>query len=147
MAIWILSLIATLLILSYTVYLAFQTRYGVMRSFYVMLSLLAGTFVIYIPNFFQDANLLSAAMANVLNTLRVLSLEVNYVESCEVISAALSLPWLAAIYHIVLGALHILLPAISAMTAVTLIMRCVTRIQLRRLRRNSRNLHVFSRVT
>lgn len=144
--IWSLCLCITGMLLLAALGLILWRKRGLMRFLYAVITLLLATFVIYIPPFFMQHGFVAAFFGNFFNTLQVLTLDAGYLDNYELISQMVSAPWLRQAYECVLAVLHILLPAVSAMTAVTLVVRCLTQLQLRRLRNARRDLHVFSCV-
>ena len=143
---WFLCLCIAAVLLLAAFGLILRKKLGLMRFLYAVIMLLVSTFVIYIPSFFAQHDFVAALFGNFFNTLQVLTLDAEYLDNYELICQMISTPWLAQAYEWVLALLHILLPAVSAMTAVTLVVRCLTQLQLRRLRNAGRDLHVFSCV-
>ena len=143
---WIICLALAMLLLLGAVWLLLKKKLGLMRFLYAMFALLAAAHVIYIPPFFTQHDPIAAFFGNLMNTLQVLTLDAGYLDQYEVICEALTSPWITQAYELVLAVLHIALPAVSATAAVTLLMRCLTQLQLRRLRRQKQNLYVFSQV-
>ena len=143
---WILCLALALLLLAGAFWLILRKKLGLMRFLYAMVTMLVATYVIYIPPFFTQHDSIAAFFGNLLNALQVLSLDAGYLDQYAVISEALTSPWIAQAYELVLALLHIALPAVSATAAVTLLMRCITQLQLRRFRKQKKNLYVFSQI-
>ncbi len=103
-------------------------------------------YVVYIPPFFLKYSFTSALFATFINILQVISLDADYLAFYDVIQQHLGTGLFADVYETLLAGVHFLLPIVSATTALTLIVRFFTQLQLTFLRRRKHPLYVFSEV-
>lgn len=143
---WYICFGVALAIIAIGICLMLDQKRGMMRIFYGLIGLMSVGFVLYIPPFFKDYDGLTAIVSNFLNVLKMISLDANCLEYYHTILANLGNGFFAYLYNALLMLVHAALPVVSAMTAVTLIMRCLSMLQIRMLRGSSKTLYVFSQV-
>lgn len=144
---WYICFALTVLCLGVVVRIAFAKSMGRMRMLYVMAFGTLAAYLIYIPPFFTEYRFFSALFGNVINILKMATVDADYLEFYDLIDAEIPSEIFSNVYSVVLATLHVLLPAMVAMTAVTLIMQCLTRMRVSFLKRRKRDLHVFSFVS
>ena len=143
---WYICFFLSAVLAAALVVIAFTRRLGVMRVFYAMLALLLAAYLIYIPPFFHEYSPTAALFGGLINVLQVISLDADYGAFYDLISAELHGGAFAQLYFFLLAAIHFLLPTVSAMSAITLVARCLTRMQLGLIRLRKRPLYIFSEI-
>lgn len=146
MVCWYICFALAVVVAAASIFLALDKKRGMMRFFFGLVGLMLMAFVMYIPLFFRHYDIPTAIAGLFLNMLQMISLDASCLEKSEQVMQALNYGTFATIYNTVLMAVHSLLPVVSAMTAVTLIMRCLSMIQVRLLRNNRQNLYILSQV-
>lgn len=143
---WIICAIlgTALLILSLGAFL--NKKNGTVRMVAILAYLFAATYIIYIPPYFTSYDPVSALIGNLVNVLHVATVDVDVMDFYEVITAALGHGVLETVYILLLGIIHIALPTVSALTAVTVLFRCFSSLQMLLAGGNKRPLFVFSEV-
>ncbi len=143
---WYICMTLAVLILLLVTKLAFTKSLGRKRMLYVVLCCMAAAYALYIPPLFCNYEPIAAILGGFMNTLRVISLDADYLQVSAIIYDNISVPLLARVYHLLLALVHILLPAVSAMTAVTMVIQYLTEMQISSIKRRKLPLHVFSRL-
>lgn len=144
--VWTICLAVTVLIAAAAVRAIFDRRLGRNRIIVVLLCCVAITYTLYIPPFVMQYDFVAALLGCFINMMQVISLDADYLCFYDLITGALGTGFFAKLYFVFLAAMHFLLPAVSAMTAVTVVMRCLTQMQVGLLKRHRRPLHVFTQV-
>lgn len=119
---------------------------GKMRFAKLFAYLLIATYIIYMPIFFSEYDIPTALIGGVVNTLQVISLDADYLATYEIISSAVKLRPLAYVYSALLGCLHFTLPAVSAVTAYTLIVYCTSNLRLAAIGRHKGSIYIYSEI-
>lgn len=141
---WYLSLAAAAVLLILGVAVVLCGKNGDRRIGEVLILLFAATYVAYYPilSALYDAG--TALLGNLLHTLRVISLDADFLEYYDLILASVSSERAASLYLTVLGILHTLLPIASVVSVFSILMRYFAGAQLRTINRRKRPLYVFS---
>ncbi len=122
-------------------------KLGSLRSIYALLLLFAATFALYLPPYLRQYDGLSAVLGNLINMLQVVSLNADYLQFYEDVRAGIgNVALLAEGYMLLLGLIHLLMPMLSAVTAVTVFLRYFSRIQLRLIQNSRKPLYIFSEM-
>jgi len=144
--IWCICFAVAALILWAVVHLALARNLGKLRFLAVVGGCAASAFVMYIPPYFLQYSFSTALFGNLINMLQIISLDADYLAHYDFAGTLIqSEPWLN-VYFFGIAVIHFLLPAVFAMTAITLIMQCLTQLRISGLKRRKRTLHVFSHV-
>lgn len=143
---WNICLVAAALCAIAAVWVALQKKLGRLRLLYVLLGCVLMAYILYIPPFFLQFDFVAALLGCFLNTLQVISLDADYLEFYDLILHALGGGVRFRLYFACLAAMHFLLPAVSAMTAVTVILRCLTQLRIAVQKRHRRPLYVFNQI-
>ena len=125
---------------------AADSKRGKLRFGGLFAYLLLATYVIYMPILFSDYDAPTALLGGVINALQVISLDADYLESYEIVRTAFNDTTFSYLYSTVLGFLHFALPAVSAVTAYTFIVYCMTNLQMAVVNRHNGELFIFSEV-
>lgn len=144
--IWYVCFILTALILVYAVVLSLNKRLGIMRLLLIFLFLFLAAYIIYIPPFLEEYDIMSGLIGVIINTLQVISLDADYLMFYELVQDGIRDPIVCRLYMAVLGMIHFLLPLISAVTAVTVILRCFASLQVWIANCRKRTVYVFSEM-
>ncbi len=144
--IWYICFAIVLALLGVIIYFAFDKRVSRVRMFYILLVCLCMAYVIYIPPFFLSYNFISASCACFINVLQLITIDADYLAFYDLIFEKLGSGIFADVYIAALGLIHIILPAVSALTAVTLIAQYITKLRVNGVKRGNKTLHVFSQI-
>ena len=128
--IWYICFLLCMLIGGAALKLVLDRKRGGMRILYLMLGCLAAAYILYIPPFFEQYGFTAALFGCFINVMQVISLDADYLFFYDLIVGKLGTGVFANLYLAFLAVLHFLLPVVSAMTAVTLILRCLAQIRL-----------------
>lgn len=144
--IWIICAAAAAALLAIGVKEYFSERRGVFRVALVLGCLFAATYILYIPPFMDTYGILSGMIGNFVQVLRVITIDADITQYYDVITAGIASSIGAQCYIMLLGVLHVSLPALSAVTAVTVLFRCFSTLQVHFANNRKRPLFVFSEV-
>lgn len=142
--IWIICAIisAIMIILSVKAYL--NKNKGSLRVIFVLAFLFIATYIIYLPVYFESYGLISGLIGNFVHVLQVITIDADIMEFYNVIIKGLGGHIFANAYMILLGILHISLPTVSTLTAVAVLFRCFSSMQLLFANRCKKPMFVFS---
>lgn len=144
--IWIICMIITVLLITTGVMLYFNKRSGSLRVLFVLLFLFTATFVVYTPAFLTSYDLLHGMLGNFVHVLQVITIDADFMQFYDVIKSEIFNDVLFDFYMILLGILHVLMPATAALSAVTLLFRCFSTVQLYFANKNKKPLYIFSEI-
>ncbi len=117
---------------------------GYMRIVTALLLLAAATYIAYLPVYLETYDFVSGAVGNLIHTMQVVTLEAAFLEFYNTICAGVVYPLFTQMYMLLLGILHLAMPIFSALTAVTVLFRCFSSIQLMLVNMSRKPLFVFS---
>lgn len=143
---WYVCFALTVLIGVLMVQTIFSPRFGKTRILYIMFGCLAVAYILYIPPFFMLYNPITALFGNFINVLQVISLDADYLMFYELIQNEIEIELISNLYSVLLALIHVVLPAVSAMTAVTLVVQLFNSFQISIIKKRKRNLHIFSQL-
>ena len=143
---WTICFLVSLLLAAAAVRIVFDKNLGRTRIIYALLCCLLISYLLYIPAFWDQYEPTAALFGCLINTMQVISMDADYLAFYDLILEALEIKWFSNLYFTFLAALHFLLPVVSAMTAVTVIMRCLTQLQVGMMKKHRRTLYVFSQI-
>jgi len=143
---WLICALAAIVLMVISVKIYFNDEAGVSRVVFVLVCLFAATYIAYVPVFFSAYGAIPGAIGNLLNVLRVVSIDADLTEQYAVITGTLGNGVWTKLYIVLLGALHVACPVLSALTAVTVLIRCFSSVQLLFANRRNRPLFVFSEI-
>lgn len=136
----------SVLIAAVVIRIAVDKNLGRTRIIYALLGCLLIAYVLYIPAFWDQYEPTAALFGCLINTMQVISMDADYLVFYDLIVERLGIGWFSRLYFAFLAAMHFLLPVVSAMTAVTVIMRCLTQLQIGVLKKHRKPLYVFSQI-
>ncbi len=119
---------------------------GRKKGLYLMFACILIAYCLYIPPYLLQYDPLPALLACLINVMQVITVDADFLFSHDAIVWELGTGIMASLYTVFLAVIHVALPAISAMTAVTLVMRYLKEIQLRLIKRKKTELHIFSQM-
>ncbi|MBR3594114.1 MAG: hypothetical protein IKL44_05520 [Clostridia bacterium] len=143
---WYISLFLSIAVLAIILRIAVDKRKGKTRIVYVMLGCFAVTYLLYLPPFLAQYDNLAAILGGFINALQVITLDADYLQFYDVIKSEVGVAFLTNAYYFLLAFIHIALPLVSALTAVTLIIQYISGLQMKMIRRRRKTLHVFSEL-
>lgn len=142
--IWTICAIISTIMIALGIRAYFNKRNGSLRMIFALACLFIATFVIYIPAFYASYDLLSGLVGNLVHVLQVITIDADVLEFYDVINAEIGNYIYAKVYMILLGFLHVTLPTISAFTAVAVLLRCFSSMQLLLANYVKKPLFIFS---
>lgn len=142
--IWIVCALLGVLLIGTSARIYFLKKNGLSRVVIALGCLFAATYVLYIPPFTATYGTMFGAIGDLLHVLRVVSLDADVTHFYDVIVKNTGHILMARGYVSMLGLLHVALPAVSALTAVTVLLRWISSIQLFFTNKRKRPMFVFS---
>lgn len=144
--IWIICAVIAFLALALSVSVFFTRRNGSLDMLYILLGLFVATFAVYFPVFFLSYGLLSGSIGNLIHVLRVVTIDADFLEFYDAIRTGCANGILFTVYVILMGVVHVLMPAVSAVSAVTVLFRCFSSVQLIFATSRKKPMFVFSEM-
>lgn len=144
--IWIICAVVCALMMALSLNASLQKDKGSMRIIPVLVCLFIAAYVIYIPIFLKLFDPLSALIGNFIHMLQVVTIDADFLEYNNIVIAEVGNPVFVKLYMVLMGTIHLVLPTTSAVTAVTVLFRCFSTIQLFFANRKRRPLYVFSEL-
>ncbi|MBR5900313.1 MAG: hypothetical protein IKZ38_02835, partial [Clostridia bacterium] len=143
---WIICLIISLASILFSTYVFFNKKISTIRMVVVMVGIFLATFIIYLPTYLSISNVdgLSGVLGNLVHTLQVLAIDSDFLEFSQIIKQGTGTIALEIPYTIVRGLLHLLLPIVSAATAVTVLFRCFSDLRMYFATIRKKPMFVFS---
>lgn len=144
--IWLVCALTAILLVAAGVRAYLCEKNRVSRVVFVLGCLFVATYIAYIPPFYVSYGLLVGAIGNLVHTLQIATIDADVMQFYDVIIGEIRCDVFVRIYIALLGVLHVTLPAISALTAVTVLLQCFSSIQLFFANKRKRPMYVFSEV-
>ena len=113
---------------------------------YVLVCLFVATYIVYIPAYLVTYDFLSGLIGGFVHVLQVITIDADIMEFYAVINEEIGNCAFTKVYMVLLGILHITLPTISALTAVTVLFRCFSSMRLFFANNCMKTMFVFSEV-
>lgn len=142
---WYLCFALTIALLISMVWMLLNKKLGMMRALYFMIGLAITGFVLYLPAFLADHSVMTALLSGFIHVLQMISLDADPLWCYERVMDALG-GTMGRAYNMLTVLVHASLPVVSAMTAVTLILRCLSMLRMWLLRGSWQDLFVFSQM-
>lgn len=143
---WIVCAIISILLLVFCVCTYLQKERGHLRVISILVSLFVAAYIAYLPVYVERYDLLSGLLGAIIRVLQVITIDADLVEHYDIITAGIASQKFLSLYMLVLSILHVSLPLVSALTAVTVLLRCFSSLQLYWMNCNSKPIFVFSEV-
>ena len=144
--IWYVCLLAAFVLICLAIETAIDRRRGKLRIGISLCLLLAAGYLLYAPAFFSAYEFLAALFAGIINLLQIVSLDADYLTIYDAVVEHVSNPFFRGAYLVLLGVVHSLVPAASAVTACTFLVAFFSNLQLFKAGRKSKELYIFSEV-
>lgn len=144
--IWIISAILSTLMIGLSFKLYFDKRKDSLCIFAVLLFLFAATFLSYLPVFLESYDFFSSLIGSFINVLHIIAIDSDFMQAYTIVAKGISDPVLTNLYMAMLGLLNIAMPAVSALTAVTVLLRYFSSAKLFIANKHKRPFYVFSEV-
>ncbi len=143
---WIICFILSLMLLIFAVGVIIAKKYGSGRLVFAMGLLLAAAYIIYIPQYFGVYDFPTAFLGGFINLLQIISLDADFLEFRDFVTAQLGTGVFTRLFFSLIAAIHLLLPSISAMTAVTIVVNWLERLKMGIISGKKNNLYIFSEL-
>ena len=144
--IWLICTLLTLLLLAVSVRACLCNKNRISKVITLLVCLFAATYVIYIPPFYVSFGLLPGVVGDLVHTLRIITIDADVTQFYDVIHSQIRNDICAQLYIILLGVLHVAMPTVSALTAITVLLLCFSSMQLSIANKRKRPMFVFSEV-
>lgn len=144
--IWTICGILTVLFLALSCKASLNKKRGSVRVVFGLIYLCAATYTCYIPIFAQSYDFVSGLVGNLVHVLQVATIDSGLIEYYDLIRDGIGIPALTTMYIILLGVVHIAMPSVSALTAVTVLFRCFSSVQVFLVNLWRKPVFVFSEV-
>lgn len=128
--IWIVCTILSIILLVLSIVSYLNKNNGSLRIVIVLGCLFIATYIIYIPAFLVSYDIVSGLVGSFVRVLQVITIDADVMEFYDVINAEIGNFAFAKIYIFLLAIMHVALPMISALTAVTVLFRCFSSVRL-----------------
>ncbi len=143
---WYICMALAVLALAIAARVVCNKDLGRKRMFYVAVCCMVAAYTLYLPPHFCSYEPIAAILGGLMNTLRVISLDADYLGVSHLIRENIPIPLLEKCYHLLFALVHVLLPVASAMTAVTVVVQYLTQMQIHFIKKRKQALHVFSKL-
>lgn len=142
--IWIVCAILSATIIALGVKTLTNKKNGSFRVVLVTACLFVATYIVYIPVYVSSFDVLSGLIGNLVHVLQVVTIDTEIMQFYDVIINGVGNLAFAKVYILLLGILHVSLPSIAALTAVTVLFRCFSSMQLFFANGGKKTMFVFS---
>lgn len=132
--------------MAYGLFIMNDKSKGKFRMGKSLIAVFVSTYTIYFPMFGKQYSIIGSIFGNLVHTMRVISLDADYIENYTIIRKAIDSEIVFWIYMFVLGTLHIVLPILSAMTAYALIVYWISNVKLNLISFNKKDTYIFSEL-
>lgn len=143
---WPVCALLAVVMIAFGVRVFLSKKNNLSRSVFVLGCLFVATYIAYIPPFLSTYGMLPGLVGNLVHVLRVITLDADITQFYDTITAGIQNGVLIKVYIAILGVVHVALPAISALTAVTVLFRFFSSVQLYSANKRNRPMFVFSEV-
>ena len=143
---WIICASVAVLLIVIGVGLYLGKRNSNTRSVIALGCIFGATFVAYSPVYFGDYGIIGGLFGNVIHTLRVVTIDADVTEFYDAIRSGIGSELLTKAYTVMIGALHIALPMLSAVTAFTVLVRYFSTMQIHLAGKRNCPMFIFSEV-
>lgn len=121
-------------------------KYGSGRFVAAMGMLLAAAYIIYIPEYFGMYDFETALLGGFINLLQIMSLDADFLSFYDFVRSELGTGFSSRIFFALTALIHLALPAISAMTAFTILASWLNRIKMGIIKNKKNTLYIFSEI-
>lgn len=142
--IWVVCAIISVIMFALGLRAYFNKKNGSLRTIVVLACMFVATYVIYIPVFACSYDAFSGAIGNFVHILRVATIDADITEYYSVVVNGIENSIFEKFYMLLLGILHIAIPTFFALTAVTVLFKCLSSIKLFFAANSKKAMFVFS---
>lgn len=143
---WIICFVLSLCLTIGAFVVIAAKKYGSVRLMAAMGLLLTAAYIIYIPQYFGLYDFETAFLGGFINLLQIISLDADFLAFYDFVREELGTGLSSRIFYALLAVIHLALPAVSAMTAVTIFVNWLDRIKMGLIRNKKKNLYIFSEI-
>ncbi len=144
LASWITCFILAVLMMGAAVYFVFDKKAGKIKTMYILLLCALTVYVLYIPKFFWDYSFFAAFFTGIVNLIKVVAIDAEYTVTYDALKAICGDNLFANVYYGFVAVMHVALPAVSAMTALTVVYTWFKRLELKSIAKRKKDIHIFS---
>lgn len=144
--IWIICALTALLLILVGAKAYFSKKKNTSLGVLALGCIFVATYVAYVPVFLGEHGILAGAIGNFVHTLRIITIDADITQFYDAIKQGIGNGVFAKAYIVMLGALHIALPAMSALTAITVLLRYFSSMQMHFAGRRKCPMFIFSEV-
>ena len=141
---WVVCAVISLIFLLLAGCVFFNKKISSMRMIFVTVGIFLATYVIYLPAVLAETSGFEGVLGNLVHALQVTTLDASFFEFNEIIKIGTNSVYLKTLYTVIRGIVHFLMPIVSAMTAVTILLRCYSSIQMFFANRSKKEMYIFS---
>lgn len=143
---WIICLALSMVLTAGAFLVIAAKKYGSNRLMLAMGLLLSAAYIIYIPQYFGTYDFETALLGGFINLLQIISLDADFLTFYDFVREELGTGFSSRIFFAHIAVVHLALPAISAMTAVTIFVNWLDRLRMGIIRNKKNNLYIFSEI-
>ncbi len=143
---WMICFILSLILTAGAFFAIAAKKYGSGRLVLAMGLLVAAAYIIYIPQYFGAYDYATAFLGGFINILQIISLDADFLSFRDMIIEELGNGLFSRFFFSLLAVIHLALPAVSAMTAVTIVVSWLDRLKMGIISGKKNNLYIFSEL-
>ena len=136
LASWIVCFIIAAVMMLGVFHFLFNKKAGKIKTMYILMLCAATVYVLYIPKFFWDYTFFAAVFTGVVNLIKVVAIDAEYTVTYEALKEICGDCFFTNVYYAFTAIMHVVLPAVSAMTALTVVYSWFKRLELKRDRKS-----------
>lgn len=141
---WLICFMLSLVMMAVSALVFFNKKITTWRMVFVTMGIFIATYVIYLPAMLAQTGIIEGVLGNFIFSLQVMTIDADFFEFYEIIKQGTGSLVLEIPYTVIRGVLHILMPVVSAATAVTVLLKCISSIRMFFAIRRKRKMFVFS---
>ncbi len=143
---WIICFVLAFILVIGAFFSIAAKKYGSGRLVLAMGLLLAAAYIIYIPQYFGAYDYATAFLGGFINLLQIISLDADFLSFRDLVIENLGNGFFVRLFFSLLAVIHLALPAVSAMTAVTIVVSWLDRLKMGIISGKKNNLYIFSEL-
>ena len=147
LASWIVCFIIAAVMMLGVFHFLFNKKAGKIKTMYILMLCAATVYVLYIPKFFWDYTFFAAVFTGVVNLIKVVAIDAEYTVTYEALKEICGDCFFTNVYYAFTAIMHVVLPAVSAMTALTVVYSWFKRLELKSIVKKKKDIHIFSSFT
>lgn len=143
--IWCICFLLVVLILFRTALLLIRSTRK-FKSVLAFIYVLLAAYIIYLPVFVNELSITGRLFGNILNTMRMVTLDASFLDFYNAIYKAIGVEVFANIYIIAIGLMHILVPVFAVITAYDCIVNFLSYLKIKGTNLRAKDLYIFSEM-